>query len=255
MNELNGKVAVVTGGCGGIGLATVRRFLGANARVLLVDQRQDEVESAVSRLDSSRVMGLAADLTRLEESQRVMDFAAHHFGGIDVVVLGAGVGGAVKPIVDYPVDDFDEVFAINVKSTFLGMRSAIPHLQRRGGGVFVVIAASEALVGSPHRAPYSASKHATVGLVKSAALELAPLKIRVNAVAPGAVDNRMMRSVESQLAPGQAEEMKNQLAAAVPMARYALNEEIAELTLFLCGTRSSYSTGSVFVADGGVTAR
>ncbi|HEY1089011.1 MAG TPA: SDR family oxidoreductase, partial [Archangium sp.] len=129
------------------------------------------------------------------------------------------------------------------------------HLQRRGGGVFVVIAASEALVGSPDRAPYAASKHATVGLVKSAALELAPMKIRVNAVAPGAVDNRMMRSVESQLAPGQAQEMKNQLAAAVPMARYALNEEIAELTLFLCGTRSSYSTGSVFVADGGVTAR
>jgi NAD(P)-dependent dehydrogenase (short-subunit alcohol dehydrogenase family) len=111
------------------------------------------------------------------------------------------------------------------------------------------------LVGAPDRAAYAASKHATIGLVKSAAIELAPMKIRVNAVAPGPVDNRMMRSVEHQLAPGHEEEMKAQLAAAVPMARYALNEEIAELTLFLCGSRSSYSTGSVFVADGGLTAR
>lgn len=255
MNELQGKVAVVTGGCGGLGLTTVRRFLGAGAKVLLVDRRQEEVEAALHRLDSRSVQGLAADVTLAEDTRRIMEAAAQAFGGIDVVVLGAGVGGVVKPLVDYPEDDFDRVVACNVKSVFLGIREAAPFLHRRGGGSIVVVAAAEGLVGAPDRAPYAASKHAAIGLVKSAALELAPLKIRVNAVAPGAIDNRMMRDVEQQLAPGQAEEMKLQLSQAVPMGRYALNEEIAELTLFLCGTRSSYSTGSVFVADGGVTAR
>lgn len=255
MNELQGKVAVVTGGCGGIGFTTVKRFLGAGARVLLVDRLQAEVDDALQRLDSRSVVGFAGDVASADDTARFMDLAATTFGGLDAVVLNAGVEGVVRPLLEYPEDDFDRVMATNVKGVFLGLREAIPHLHRRGSGSVVVIGSAYGQMGVEDRVAYVASKHAVNGIVKSAALELAPLRIRVNAIAPGIVDNRMTRSVEERMAPGQSSEMRALLTKRVPMARYALNEEIAELALFLCGTRCSYSTGSVFVADGGLTAR
>lgn len=255
MNDLLGKVAVVTGGSGGIGFATVKRFLGAGAKVLLVDLLQAEVDAAITRLDSKNAKGFAGDVSRAEVNRDAMRAAAEAFGGLDVVVLNAGVEGAVQTIVDYPEADFDRVLAVNVKGVFLGLKEATPHLQRRGGGTIVVNSSTAGLVGTAGRAAYVASKHAVLGLVKAAALELAPLKIRINAIAPGLVEGRMMSSVEEQTAAGHSEQVRAGFNAQVPMGRYGHNEEMAELTLFLASSRSSYSTGGVFVADGGSMAR
>jgi NAD(P)-dependent dehydrogenase (short-subunit alcohol dehydrogenase family) len=251
MNDLQGRVAVVTGGGAGIGFATVKRFLGAGAKVLLVDLRQTDVDTALTRLDSKSTAGFAGDVSIGNVNEEAMRKAVETFGAIDVVVLNAGIEGVVKPLLDYPESDFDRVLAVNLKGVFLGIREAAPHLHRRGGGSIVVTSSTAGLIGAPGRAAYVASEHAVLGLVKVAAIELAPLKIRVNAIAPGAVENRMMRSVEEQTAAGHPEEVKAVFNAHVPMARYGHNEEIAELALFLASTRSSYSTGGVFVADGG----
>ena len=254
MNDLKGSVAVVTGGSGGIGFATVKRFLGAGAKVLLVDLLQSDVDEALTQLDSKNAAGFAGDISMASVNHDAMKLAADTFGGLDVVVLNAGIEGVVQSLIDYPEEDFDRVMAVNVRGVFLGIREATPHLQRRGGGTIVVNAGISGLVGNAGRAAYAASKHAALGLVKVAALELAPLKIRVNAMAPGPVENRMMRSVETQRGNRHTAQVKAGLCSQLPMGRYGHNEEIAELALFLASSRSSYSTGGTFVADGGFTA-
>ncbi|MDP3500362.1 MAG: SDR family NAD(P)-dependent oxidoreductase [Myxococcales bacterium] len=251
MNELNDKVAIVTGGCGGIGLATVKAFLAEGARVMLVDLDATRVEQAVKGLDSSRLKGFAADVSKADQTAAYVNATVAAFGGLDILYANAGIEGLVRPIKDYPEAEFDKVLSVNVKGPFLGMKECVPHLEKRGGGSIVVTASIAGLVGSPGMAAYIVSKHALVGLVKVAAIEFGPLHIRVNAIAPGPVDNRMMRSLEEQSAPGRAETVKAGFTAQVPMGRYAKNEEIAQMALFLAGPRSSYSTGAVFLADGG----
>jgi NAD(P)-dependent dehydrogenase (short-subunit alcohol dehydrogenase family) len=251
-NDLQGKVALVTGGSGGIGSATVKKFLAAGAKVLLVDRLQKDVDEAVRKLDSPQVRGFAADVSNGAQVQSAMQAAVEAFGGLDVVFANAGIEGMVKPIVDYPEAEFDRVLAVNVRGTFLTIKSAVPFLQRRGGGSIIVTASIAGVIGSPGISAYVSSKHAVLGLVKVAALELGPLNIRVNAIAPGPIDNRMMRSIESQ--SGQAEATKAAFTAQIPMGRYGQNEEIAEMALFLGSSRSSYSSGGVFLSDGGFVA-
>ncbi len=253
-HDLKDRVAIVTGGAGGIGHATVGKFLAAGAQVLLVDLKQGDVDEAVKRLDSPRLKGFAADVSRAEAVRAYVTEAVEAFGGVDVLHANAGVEGLVKPLIDYPEAEFDRVLSINVKAAFLGIREVAPLMQKRHGGSIVVTASIAGLVGSPGMVAYITSKHALLGLVKVAALELGPLGIRVNAIAPGPVDNRMMRSLEEQSAPGHAEVVKAGFTAQVPMGRYATNDEIAELALFLASARSSYSTGAVFLADGGFVA-
>lgn len=255
MNELHGKVGVVTGGCGDIGFTTVKRFLGAGARVLVFDLLQADVDLALQRLDSKAVVGFAGDVTKADDVRRAMDTAASAFGGIDMLVVASALEGELAPLLEYPEDDFDRVLGTNVRGAFLCLREVTPHLHRRGGGSVVVVGSTQGLTAVPHRIGWVASQHALVGLVQCAALELAPLKARVNVIAAGAVEGRMMRSVEEKTAPGRPGPVKARLAAEVPMGRYGLAEEIAELTLFLCSTRASYSTGGVFTADGGLSAR
>lgn len=254
MNELEDKVAIITGGCGGIGTATVKAFLAAGARVMLVDLDGAKVEQTVKSLDSSRLKGFAADVSRADQVTSYVSATISAFGGLDVLYANAGIEGLVRPLKDYPEAEFDRVLSVNVKGAFLGMKECVPHLEKRGGGSIVVTASIAGLVGSPGMAAYISSKHAVIGLVKVAAIELGPLGIRVNAIAPGPVDNRMMRSLEEQSAPGKAETVKAGFTAQVPMGRYAKNEEIAQMALFLAGPRSSYSSGAVFLADGGFVA-
>lgn len=244
-------MAIVTGGCGGIGTATVKAFLAAGARVMLVDLDADRVNETVRSLDSPRLRGVAADVSKAEHTAAYVNATVAAFGGLDILYANAGIEGLVRPIKDYPEAEFDKVLSVNVKGAFLGMKECVPHLEKRGGGSIVVTASIAAVVGSPGMAAYIVSKHALVGLVKVAAIEFGPLGIRVNAIAPGPVDNRMMRSLEEQSAPGHAETVKAGFTAQVPMGRYAKNEEIAQMALFLAGPRSSYSTGAVFLADGG----
>jgi NAD(P)-dependent dehydrogenase (short-subunit alcohol dehydrogenase family) len=255
MSDLKDQVAIITGGTGGIGLAAARRFLDHGAKVLLVDLDAQAVEAAVKGLSSDSVRGLAGDVSKSETATAMVKAAVSAFGGLDVLFANAGIEGAVRPLAEYPDDVFSKVLDVNVKGPFYGMKAAVPEMVKRGGGRIVVTASVAGVVGSAGLCAYIASKHALIGLMKTAAIELGPMNIRVNAIAPGPIDNRMMRSIEEQAAPGHAADVKAGFTSQVPLGRYGQNDEIAEMALFLASKRSSNSTGAVFMSDGGFVAR
>ncbi len=254
MGTLDGKVAIITGGAGGIGRVTAALFLREGASVLLVDRVEAEVRGAAESLESPRAAWFAADVSDAAQTTGYVDAALSRFGALDVLFANAGIEGPVAPTVEYPVADFDRVLAVNVRGPFLGIQTVVPHMIKRGGGSIVITSSFAGLVGSPGLCAYVASKHATIGLMKTAACELAPLGIRVNTVNPGPIENRMMRSIEERASPGHGSDVKKGFLSIIPMGRYGTNEEIASLTLFLASSASSYCTGGVFTADGGFVA-
>jgi NAD(P)-dependent dehydrogenase (short-subunit alcohol dehydrogenase family) len=251
MGKLDDKVAIVTGAAGGIGAASALLFVQEGARVLLVDRDEQGLHTVADGIEPDRVAIQVADVSSPTDTERYVAHAVERFGGLDVLFANAGVEGTVAPIRAGNLEEFDRVIAINLRGAWLGLRAAIPRIAERGGGSIVLTSSVAGLVGSPGLAPYVASKHALVGLAKAAAIECAPLGIRVNCVNPGPIENRMMRSIEEQLAPGAGDKVKQGFLSAVPLRRYGLNEEIARMVLFLASSDSSYSTGAVFLADGG----
>ena len=149
---------------------------------------------------------------------------------------------------------FDRLMAINVKGPFLGLRAAVPVMQRRGGGSFIITSSIAGVKGAAGLAPYVTSKHAVIGLMKSAAKEFAGDGIRVNTVNPSPVQTRMMRSIETGLRPNDPAEAEAAMRATIPVGRYAEPEDIANVMLFLASDESAFVTGSVYLADGGSTA-
>jgi 3alpha(or 20beta)-hydroxysteroid dehydrogenase len=254
VGKLDDKVAIVTGGAGGIGAATALLFVQEGARVVLVDRDEAGLRQAAESIDRDRIAICAADVSSPADTERYVALAVERFGGLDVLFANAGVEGAVAPIRSGSLEEFDRVIAVNLRGAWLALRAAIPRIAERGGGSIVLTSSVAGLVGSPGLAPYVASKHALVGLAKVAAIECGPLGIRVNCVNPGPIENRMMRSIEDQLAPGEGDKVKQGFLSMVPMRRYGTNEEIAKLVLFVASADSSYSTGAVFVADGGFVA-
>ena len=254
VGRLEGKVAVVTGGAGGIGQAAAALFVAEGADVLLVDLDEQALQRAVEAVGSNRASYFVADVTSKQDNQAMIAAAEERYGGVDVFLANAGIEGDVKPLVEYDEDRFDQVIGVNVKGVFLGIQAAVPALAKRGGGSIVITSSVAGVKGSPGIGPYCASKHAVIGLMKSAAQEYAGQNIRVNTVNPSPVETRMMRSLEEGIAPGDAERIKSRMAAAIPLNRYGEPDEIAKVMLFLASDDSSWITGSVQMADGGMTA-
>ena len=252
--RLEEKVAIITGGAGGIGAAAAERFLQEGAYVLLVDLDEDALAETCTRLGSNRVSYLVGDVTQAADNQAMVDTATQRYGGLDVFLANAGIEGNVASLLDYPEQRFDELMAINVKGPFLGLRAAIPAMRRRGGGSVIITSSIAGLTGAPRLAPYATSKHAVIGLMRSAAKEFAPEGIRVNTVNPSPVKTRMMRSIEQGLSPDEPEQAVQVLTAGIPMQRYAEPQDIANLMLFLASDESAFITGSVYSADGGSAA-
>jgi len=255
MGKLDDKVAIVTGGSGGIGLATAKLFLQEGASVMIADVDEAGLKAAKEALDSSRLETRVVDVSAPDQAAALVAATVERFGGLDVYIANAGVEGKVMPITDYPVEELDRVLAVNVRGAFVAIQTGAPAIAERGGGSIVVTSSVAGLVGAAGLAPYCASKHAVIGLVKSAAAELAPLKIRVNTLNPGPIANRMMTSIESQANPEDAAAVHAQFEARVPMGRYGTNEEMAKMALFLASDDSSYCTGASFVGDGGMVAQ
>ena len=254
MNRLEGKVVVITGGAGGIGKAAGKLFVNEGADVLLVDLEEAALKSACNDIGSNKVSYCVADVTNNSDNQKMINIAEERYGGVDVLLANAGVEGDVMSITDYDEKRFDQVMAVNVKGPFLGLKAAIPAISKRGGGSIIITSSVAGLGGVANIAPYATSKHAVIGLMKSAALECAALNIRVNTVNPSPVETRMMRSLEEGLAPGDAETAREGLRASIPLGRYAEPEDIAKIMLFLASDDSDFVTGAVYVADGGSTA-
>jgi NAD(P)-dependent dehydrogenase (short-subunit alcohol dehydrogenase family) len=252
MKRLENKVAIITGGAGSIGRTTAKLFLDEGAKVLLVDLNEDSLKQAVEELGSKKVKYTAADVTKSEDVQRYAADAVKAFGKIDIFFNNAGIEGVVKPVVEYPEDVFDKVLEVNVKGVWLGNKYVLP--QMNDGGSIILTSSVAGISGSTGVSAYIASKHAVVGLMRNLALEVAPRQIRVNTINPSPVDNRMMRSLESGFAPGQAEVAKKEMEKAIPLGRYATPGEIAQSVFFLAGDDSKFITGTTQVIAGGMNA-
>lgn len=244
------KVVLLTGAAGGIGLAAARRFVAEGANVVLVDIGEESLARAVEELGAAASYAVA-DVSRPEQMERAVELAVERHGGFDVFVANAGIEGAVARLEDYPLEAFDRVLNVNVRGVFIGLQTVIPVLRARGGGSIVITSSAAGISGIPKLSAYVASKHAVIGLMRSAALENARYNIRVNTVNPGPVETRMMRSIEEGNAPGEGGLVKQKMSAAVPMRRYARAEEIVGMMVFLASDESSYCTGGVYLVDGG----
>ena len=211
MGRLNEKIAIITGGAGGIGLAAGALFAQEGAQLLLVDLHEDALVRAVETIGSDAVSYAVADVTQPAQVERYVQTAVERYGGVDLFLNNAGVEGEVKPIVDYDIDSFDQVMAVNVRGVWLGLKYVMPEMEKRGGGSIVITSSIAGIEGTPNMSAYVTSKHAVVGMMRTAALEGAPLGIRVNSVNPAPIETRMMRSLEEQSAPGAAAESKTKM--------------------------------------------
>lgn len=241
------KVCILTGATGGIGAAIARRFAAGGARLMLVDRADTPLAELADELGAAWAH---ADVTDDAAVAACVAETVRRFHRVDVMLANAGTEGKVAPITATTPEDVARVFAVNVFGVFSAIRHAARHMQR--GGSIIVTASVVSFIGSPGLAPYCASKHAVLGLVRTAAQELGPLGIRVNAIHPGPVDNRMMQSIETQAAPDNPAAVHQGFVKRVPMGRYATNEEVAGMAAFLAGDDSSYCNGTSFVVDGGL---
>jgi len=247
MARLANKVALITGATGGIGAATAKAYLREGAKVMLVGRSEGKLA------ETSKALG-HADATATFATDATDESGTRGAGGLDIVFANAGTEGPVKPLVELTVDDFEQIMQTNVIGAWLTIKQAVGALTERGGGAVIATSSIAGAIGFPGLSAYVASKHAVNGLVKTAALELAASGIRVNAIAPGMIDNRMLHSIAGQMDTGTAEEVLEGLTPLVPMQRLGRSEEIAELAVFLGSDESSYCTGSVHLMDGGYVA-
>jgi NAD(P)-dependent dehydrogenase (short-subunit alcohol dehydrogenase family) len=249
---VKGKVALITGGASGIGLATAIAFAREGVSVMIGDLDRDACESA---LDAIRTAGgpasyLQMDVTKSADVRALVTKAVDEFGGLDFAFNNAGLVGSVAGIVDTPEEDWNRVLAINLTGVWLCMKYEIPEMLKRGGGAIVNNGSITGLVGSAGPIGNVASKHGVSGLTKSAALQYATQGIRVNAVAPGLVRSKLNDEIIAQYP--QVEPM---MLANVPQGRWGEPEEIAGAVVFLCSDRASLITGHIMVIDGGMTAQ
>jgi NAD(P)-dependent dehydrogenase (short-subunit alcohol dehydrogenase family) len=252
MTRLAGKTAIITGGAGGIGQAAAALFAREGANVLLVDLHEGALQQAVAAISHPTVSFVVADVTQPEQVEGYIQTAIQRYGGLDILVNNAAVEGEVKPIIDYSIEAFDQVMAVNVRGVWLGLKYAIRAMQPRGGSI-IITSSVAGVKGSRGLSAYAASKHAVIGLMRTAALECAPLGIRVNTVNPSPIETRMMRSIEQQIAPDAPDDSKQIFLRRTPLGRYGTPEEVAQLMLFLASDESSFCTGGVYMVDGATT--
>ncbi|MBX2816536.1 MAG: SDR family oxidoreductase [Saprospiraceae bacterium] len=254
MKDLEGTCAVVTGAAGQIGFATAKALLARGAHVMLVDRDQDGLGRCMDDLQSEKAHAHVADVTLEDQVAGYVAAAKSAMGRIDIFFNNAGIEGPVCPIVQFPMEAFDEVWAVNVRGVFLGMKHVMPVMGETGGGSIIITSSVAGLQGLPALSAYVTSKHAVIGIMRSAAKEGAALGIRVNCVNPGVIDSRMMRSIESGLMPDNPSAIQSQFEQMVPLQRYGTDEEVAKLVTFLASAESQYVTGATYVVDGGMWA-
>lgn len=253
MGKFDEKVIVITGAAGGIGKATAKKLSEQGAKLALVDLNPEAVEQVILELglDDSRAIALQANVAKEEEVKAYVDATVEKFGRIDGFFNNAGIEGITASVEDYPTEMFELVLNVNVKGAFLGLKYIVPVMKKQRSGSIVNTASGAGLIGAPGFVGYNSSKHAVIGMTKVVALEVAPFGVRVNAVAPGVINTRMMRQIEKNTVPEDAEGARQAFSAAVPMGRYGEAEEVANVAIFLLSDDASYVSQSIYTVDGG----
>ncbi len=252
--RVQGKVALVTGAAMGLGAETARRLAREGAAVMLTDR--DEAHGEAVAEEITKAGGKAAflhhDVSSEAEWETAVAVTTQRFGALHVLVNNAGISGGTLPLMEHSLDDWRRVMAVNLDGVFLGMRHGGPAIAASGGGSVINLSSILGKVGLPNAAAYCASKGGVLLLTKAAALEWAPLNIRVNSVHPGFIETPMVTTALHQAENGN--EMRDQLISAHALGRFGIPREIADAILFLASDESSFMTGAELVVDGGYTA-
>jgi NAD(P)-dependent dehydrogenase (short-subunit alcohol dehydrogenase family) len=249
MKKLEGKVAVITGSASGIGRKTAIRMAAEGAHVVGGDLNPDGGAETVELCAQAGTEGafLKTDVTVEADIAALVALAVDRFGGVDILFNNAGSGGAVGPIEDTPLADWDRTQNVLLRSAFIGMKHAVPHLKRRGGGSIISTSSVAGLAGFPGLHAYCAAKAGVINLTRSAAIELGEHRIRVNCICPGDILTPMR---SSGLGP---EEMARELATHQPIARAGEADDIAGAVLYFASDDAQWVTGTVLTVDGGQT--
>ena len=253
MTGVDGKSVILTGGAGDIGRAVATQFAAAGARVLLVDLDEAGLQQALQDIGHEAVSYCVADVTSETDTENYVATAVERHGGVDVLLANAGIEGKITPIGDYDLDSFEQVMAVNVRGPFLGMKHVFPIMAASGGGSIVITSSIAGVAGTVNLTAYTTSKHAVVGLMRNAAREGAEHNIRVNTVNPAPVEGRMMSEMEKGNMPDSPELAREGIESVIPLQRYAVPADVANLMLFLASEESNYLTGGVYMVDGGMT--
>jgi NAD(P)-dependent dehydrogenase (short-subunit alcohol dehydrogenase family) len=254
MGLMEGKVCVITGGGGSVGKESARLLLKEGAKVMLVDNKHESLEKAVKDLggNSEVVSIVVSDVSDTEQTKNYIAQTVQKWGKIDFLFANAGISGVIKPIAEYPEEIFDAVLAVNLRGSYLACKYAIP--QMNNGGSILFTSSIVGVTSDPGAGAYAISKHALVGLMRTVTKEVANRQIRANVICPGPIENEFQAIVEEGLSKVMGTNATEVLDNATPLQRHAKAEEIAKMVLFLASDQSSYSTGSLFMADGGLNA-
>jgi cyclopentanol dehydrogenase len=251
MDRLKGKVALISGGARGQGAAEARRFADEGAKVVIGDVRDDLVKETAdainTKIGAKVVRAVHLDVTRVADWRIAVDTCLREFGGLDILVNNAGIAN-MKGLEETSEEEWDAVINVNQKGVWLGMKTAIPAMRRRGGGSIINISSIFGLIGSAGSTAYHGSKGAVRLLTKAAAVQYAPEKIRVNSIHPGLI----MTPMVEEAIPGQ--EALQPVIDLTPMGRGAQPEEVAACVLFLASDDASFVTGAELAVDGGYSA-
>ena len=219
-----------------------------------MDLHQNDIDAFLQTFDTDtkRIIGIEADVSKDADVKNYVNETMSVYGRIDTLFNNAGIEGSISSLENYEEEIFDRVVQVNIKGVWLGMRYCADAMRQSGGGSIINTASAAGLMATPSLIAYGASKHAVIGMTKSASIELAPAGIRVNAVCPGVINTRMMRSIEEQTIPDNPEEYIKAVSEKTPLGRYGEPEEVAGLVAFLASDEATYITGSSYVIDGGL---